>query len=1084
MSSILWTSILAGKDPESTTVEDPNTGKSVDVNSVGWGYENFVNSMVKALNELNAAPKDIVFAVEGMHSKKRRLMINPEYKAQRGKRVPEYYKVFSDVKDKVLQVFGNLGSTALSQSFVEGDDLVAWLCRETEEDAVVMSNDTDLAALTQVNAYGANVEVRISSSVGLNKYPCLPENIVVYKALVGDSSDNISGVVGFGPKAFDEFFKLYGEPGLTELKRLALLGNLKELADDEHKIVKRICQGEHEFINSFELARLRPEWVDTMQNPLEWTAGLIHGTCPDDRLNKWAPASYLVTAAKWDSFVAWAQPLIFQGPVVALDIETSTPEESDAWQAENGVAVDVIGSKISGMSLTFGKNLQHTVYMPVDHKDTDNCDVTKLADFVMTLGKTLIIHNTNFEGPVLYQEWGDRFLNNGYNGFLPGWIDSKFMASYVDENSSLGLKKLAKMYFDYDQTTYEEVTTIEGAVGDFDGEVFDKVLVEAVWGKDADNRPVMLTPAVTEKRVRKHVKMRELTGKHVKDYACDDTIVTASLYNYLKLRMHLEHTWITMLKVEINASYLHAQSFVHGTRVDLGKLSELADIDAKIRVEAEAVLDAYLIEHGWDGTVAPVYKEVTPAAVKEACLLTGIPLETQFRKLDKIAELIPDKLLSSLVAAGDAAGLTAYVGARFKARPNLNLGSPLQVAKLLYDVMKTPVAVRNPLSATAKEKGEREGSPGTGELALQYALRDVAPDAREALLALKAAKSVKTKDSLYYGPYPKLVHWKTGRLHSSHNQCATNTRRASSSAPNFQQMPKHPKVEGQPARFREVIIPHKRKAVIVSMDFAAQELRVIADYSRDENMLACFMGDNLKDMHALTGLGICNSKHEDKITYEEFMERLHAGVKVIKECRVLGKKVNFTTEFGAQAKKLAATLLISEAEAQSFIEAKELAFPAAVTWKEGVIAEAKSLGYVRLKGGAVRHLRSLLNSSDNQTASKAERQSVNALVQGSAAEMTKLAEGRMWSRGLEQHFDCQIIGPIHDEVIASVHVDCLIPFLKEMHACMVAHYADMFVPIRSSISIGKNFGEQIEVGEAVDEEAVTNALEIIFGDKQ
>lgn len=127
-----------------------------------------------------------------------------------------------------------------------------------------------------------------------------------------------------------------------------------------------------------------------------------------------------------------------------------------------------------------------------------------------------------------------------------------------------------------------------------------------------------------------------------------------------------------------------------------------------------------------------------------------------------------------------------------------------------------------------------------------------------------------------------------------------------------------------------------------------------------------------------------------------------------------------------------------------------------------MVDEAKTYGFVRTKLGAVRHLANLLNSDDRYISSKAERQAVNVKIQGSSAEMTKKAEGRMWREGLVYNFDAVCFGPIHDETVFSVAISDLVPFLKAGHACMVKPYADMQVPIESSISFGPSFGVQFE----------------------
>ncbi len=124
-----------------------------------------------------------------------------------------------------------------------------------------------------------------------------------------------------------------------------------------------------------------------------------------------------------------------------------------------------MGSSLTGMSLTFGSNMQYTVYISVDHADTANVAKDLVRGFLEQLfatGVQIVIHSTAFEGPVLFNEFGSHWMDNGYQGFIPNWLDTKFEASYVDENFSLGLKKLSKRWFNYDQVDYKTVTTIDG----------------------------------------------------------------------------------------------------------------------------------------------------------------------------------------------------------------------------------------------------------------------------------------------------------------------------------------------------------------------------------------------------------------------------------------------------------------------------------------------------------------------------------------------------------------------------------------------------------------------------------------------
>ena len=1153
MSSVMWTCLSVGKDKEGQEVIGED-GKPYWVNTQAYGYENVVNYIVASLKKFNLTPKDAILVFEGQSSKVMRGMIDKEYKAQRGRRPNEAYVEFNNLKNQLQEVFGKLGALALTQDYVEGDDILGWLAQHTEEDLVIRSGDGDLSVLAGVNAYGATVHTSIGDR-DLDENPFGPfENrwIGVYKALVGDSSDNIKGVPGFGPAAFGEFYRTYQDAGLEELARMAETGTLDELHSEcDNKAVKKIFDNSAEFLQSWKLAKIHTEWVNTLQNPLQWSPGLIRGTVDDERLAKWAGKSYLVSGSKWESFKSWAKPLIAQSDFVALDIETSTPDESDAWVEANGGIVDVIGSELSGMSLTFGDNLQYTVYIPVDHVDTDCVPLDDVADFAMNLGKQLVIQNVAFEGPVLYNAWGEHFKNNGYEGYLPDWLDTKLEASYVNENESLGLKKLAKMYFGYDQVEYNTVTTLEGPAGTLQGGQFTGLVTRCVkeavtrevtaadvemesqkyavamdaWERDmlspdcetprpaapvlVEGATIEVEPAVFEATERRQYKMRELSAAHVKSYACDDTIVTASLHNFFKLHMQLEHHWKVYLDVEIDASYLHAQSYVHGVKVDLAKLHELASEDEKTKTAAEAVLHKYLIANGWDGTVAPKYETLDAAAIKQAALICGQELKTAVRTPAKLAAMLEDKLLAEMVLANDAAGVTAYVGRRFIAAPEFNAGSPKQITRLLYEVMGLPLRMFNNTQGTRSNEsirnamdvpllwaqyqampqpggGARLPNPSTDTTAIAYAMLDASQDQKETLEALKLIKMVQTRQGLYYETYPKLVHWKTGRIHSTHNQCGTNTRRASSAAPNLQQLPKHAKIEGQTARFREVIVPHKRKAVIVSMDFSSQEILLLAEWSKDPVLCDVFIGDNPKDMHSITGLGIYNQKYEP-ITYEQFVtakdDKSDTLYEPVKKCRSLGKAVNFGSQYRIKPGKLSRMLMVSKADAADMLAAKAEAFPVAEEWAEKEMAAIYEDGKVKTMMGAVRHLAKMIDQASSGDEEGPQRQALSFRIQGSAAEMTKLAEGRMWKARLEQTFDCEVIAPIHDECVFSVALSDLVPFMVVAHTCMVGNYANMTLPIKSSISFGPSFGEQIEIGDQPAPEAIAEGLSTMQAQK-
>ena len=1143
VSSLIKTCLYAGKDPEAILASDGS-----QVNSARWGYDNTVNSLVATLDYLKCVPSDVVFAVEGFHSKSRRQHIDKGYKQDAKPKAPEMFEQFNEAKGLVLSAFRKLGSIQVTQDGVEADDIIAWFCTHTKEDTIIVSNDGDLCQLLGPNAHGANIAVYRTHGVQReNPYgEFSPKNILVYKATVGDSSDKIKGVPGFGPAKFQALLERFGDGGLTELRRLGDEGSLKELYEQAgtEPLVRRLVDGEDSYLTSFRLAKLYPEWCNTLHQPLVWTPGMVAGSTEDLRLKKWEAAHRLVTADKWEAFKPWATRNIRDW--VALDIETSTPEESDDWLEAQGdtKGVDVIGSELSGMSLTFGPNRQYTVYIPVDHIDTDCVKSEDLRDFIASLRDVKkVIHNTQFEGTVLFNAWGEAWADNGFHGYLPNWLDTKFEASYVDENDSLGLKKLSKKWLDYDQVDYDTVTTLEGEPGSLKGgrqlgefkkcvkEAETRVATEedvdaparhAEWvdsvrseieRENADGNEcrvqelqeelqdleaqypghvllgdtIEVSPAEFVMVERRQYKMRELSAQHVFSYAADDTATTAALHNFFKLIMQLEGTWQTYLDVEISASYLHTQSFVQGVPLDLPKLQELREIDDKTCDEAWAKLSSYLMTKGWDGCLPPVYDgEPTPKQIKEAfTIVTGEELETAVRKLDRLADAVEaagSLTMAELIRNRDWESFKSLVLQHFDGQPKFNPGSPKQMQRLFYEVMGLPVKVYNAPTATMRAKGIKQGTPQTNELAVKYAMLDAGPEEASALDAIRLMKMVSTRRGLYYDTYPHFLHWKTGLVHSSHNQCATNTRRASSSKPNTQQLPKHAKVEGQAARFREVIAPHKRGAVVVSMDFSSQEILLLAEWSHDPVLELAFTGNPPLDLHSKTGVGIWNRNHS-AMSYEEFVaaveDKTNPLHKQAKKYRALGKTVNFGSQYRMAAKKAASVMLVTEDEAQKMLDAKAEAFPVSEAWALKEMEDVKQTGVSKTLLGAVRHLGPALLSDDKYEAGKAERQTLSFRIQGSAAEMTKQAEGAMWDMGLAQKYDCRVYFPVHDEVVASVVVSDLEPFLLDMHKCMVRPYANMRLPIRSSVSFGPSFGEQYECNNkgTPTQEEVNAALE-------
>lgn len=1038
MSAVIWKSLRAGKDPMGREVDF--NGKKEHINTVAYGYERAVNHILQSLHRFNLQPMNAILVVEGANSKAPRLMINPGYK-QGGEKAPEWYTNFNEIKHQIVELMRSIGVIAVSQDNCEGDDVLGWLAKHTREDLIVDTVDSDLTVLNGTNEHGANIQVCVSGEIGVNKFGDFPFKYVsLYKAMVGDTTDKIKGIPKFGHESWIKFDAEFGAEGMDTMIRMAEANNLDEIAMDaqQHKLIKLIWDGRHEFLNSWKLAKIHPEWVNRAKDPIQWFPGFCHaGPAADERVNKYRGKMRLVTADNYADALAFLKSKLDETPYFAIDLETSTDEESDDWlkarAAEN--KVDVIASEITGASISFGSNGKFCYYISVDHTDTANCSMEQLAVLLGTVPKDKfsVAHNAQgFELPVMYTNMGEFWKDNGWRGFMPNMVDTRIAATWWDENQMrFGLKELTKLLFGYDQVTYAEVT----------------------GGK----------------------KMNQIPATQVLHYGCDDSYTAHGLWNFFSLIMELEGTLPDYSKVEQKPMYLQALAFTQGVPIDLPRLIKLKKDDEEAQTKYRGVLDAFLITNGWEGSVPPTvtHEGLDPAMMKRVFeIVTGKELETRVRKFESLCKEIreqgaPD--LAQFFETMDWDSINKLVSLKFVAQPNFNVGSPKQLAELMYTILGCPIRLRNAATDAMKAKGITEGNPRTDEDAIKLAvnMKDVEGAEAEILKSLIELKSIQTRMGLYWDAYPGMIHWQTGRIHPSFRQSGTNTRRYTSSDPNFQQQ------DSNPDGVRSVVLPHQKNAVIISMDESGQELRIAAQLSGDENMRSAFIGDNKRDLHSLVGASILH------MSYDVFMESLGAGDVDCKKARQAGKIVNFSVLYSAGAGTVGETLGVEKTTAQGYIDSMYSTFPGLKKYQLESETMSREKGYVALLGGGIRHLGHLINSSDNYTASKAVRQAGNARIQGSGMNQIKRVMTRVWDSDLMERYDYRWLMSVHDETVHSVDRGHALAVSKVLHGFMTEQFLED-VPSVSSIGIGRNFGQLIEIGEVMDEEKFNKALDTLF----
>lgn len=1064
-SNLLWTSLLVGKDGENGRKIQHN-GKEIYINSAQWGVDCAINNLVTCLETLSLVPSDIIFVVETGNSKARRQAMYKPYKQDREERHPLLKENFQKAKDEILTLFGNLGATWVTQPHTEGDDVIAYLAEHLGGEKIIYSTDGDLA---QLLALPDVMLWKSGTLVASNPYGDFdPTYIRVMKALVGDGNE-YPGCPKFGPKKWEALLERYGS-ALPVLDGWMETRNLDELKDDvaDFPPFQLVLNNLDLVYTSYQLAKLRPDWVNLLRVPLQWHPGMVK-PATDYRLKKWGAQGRTVTSANFGEALQFLKAKVRETREFCFDFETTTPEESDEWLAqrtEKGRGVDVIGSRIVSCGLSFGANGQYGLYFSVEHADTDNITMDQLAEVFETLpeNKVKVAHNAaGFELPVAWKTFGERWKDNGWRGFIPNAVDSQIASTYWDENvMSAGLKPLSKQLLKYEQQTYAQTTTWVAVDG------------REMWLKDV---PDGVTPEVL-----REFKMHELSAEHVFGYGIDDCYTAQGLYNFFKITMEMEGTFDAFMRIEQKPMYLSAWSYVEGTPISMERLLTLKKADEEAKVEHETTLHAYLIDKGWEGSVCPRFEELTSAAVKTAAqIILGDEMKTAVRTVAKLAKMVEAlehedaPLLAQIIEGGDVAQINDWMAKRFVAAPDFNTGSFVQIGKLMYEVMGLPIRLRNKATDAMRAKGIREGSPQTDDDAINMAIKmgDAKGRDAEVLTALLELKSIKTRSSLYWEAYPKFLHWTDNLLHPEVRQCSTNTRRHTSANPNIQQQ------DSTQGGVRSVMKPHRRDAVFVSLDLAGQEIRLLGDYSRDENIMSAYIGDPPRDLHSFTAAMILGLSYEDfRARYESRDEAVAAEANL---ARQRGKTVFFASSYGAMAPKIALGLGISEELAQTYLDALDKAFPRVTPWKEETEAFVSTHGWVPVMGGTRRHLRELILSDDKWTASKALRQASNARIQGAGGNQIRTIMGRVWDSDLFERYDMRFYWPVHDELCFSVRRDHAVPVIQSLHKMMCEKFLDV-LPSASSIGIGRTYGELIEIGEVADADLIEGAVRKAFGE--
>jgi DNA polymerase-1 len=439
---------------------------------------------------------------------------------------------------------------------------------------------------------------------------------------------------------------------------------------------------------------------------------------------------------------------------------------------------------------------------------------------------------------------------------------------------------------------------------------------------------------------------------------------------------------------------------------DVMAVKEYAAEDADITLQLKPILDQKLLSNPKAITLLQEV-EMPLSRVLSSIEREGVNLDIPFLKeMSNVLEVDSNVVQQKIY---EAAG------------QEFNIASPKQLGEILFEKLKLD----------PKAKKTKTGQYMTGEEILskmesEHAIASLILDFRE-LQKLK---------STYVDALPELISSKTGRIHTSFMQAVTATGRLSSKDPNLQNIPIRT-VRGR--EIRKAFIPRNEEYQILSADYSQIELRIMAAFSKDDSMLEAF--NNGLDVHKATAAKVFHVPLEE----------------VNSDMRRKAKTVNFGIIYGVSAFGLAGQLAISRTEAKEIIDQYFIEFPKVKTYMDTCVHTAQELGYVETVLGRRRYLRDIMSANMNERGF-AERNAINAPIQGSAADMIKVAMIQIQNFLEKEKLKSKMILTVHDELVFDAHIP-EINYLRDKINDIMCHALDLGVVMETGIGVGANWLE-------------------------
>jgi len=439
--------------------------------------------------------------------------------------------------------------------------------------------------------------------------------------------------------------------------------------------------------------------------------------------------------------------------------------------------------------------------------------------------------------------------------------------------------------------------------------------------------------------------------------------------------------------------------------VSIDKITDYASEDADITLQLKSIFDKEIEVNNLSKIFYDI--EIPMINVLSEMETEGIKIDTSYlEKLDKEFEEDLEKLKKEIFK---------------KSGEEFNLNSPKQLGEILFDKLKL----------VSKPKKTKTGQYSTSEEVLSSLAND-----HKIIEDILEWRSLDKLQNTYVKSLPNEVSSLTNRVHSSFNQTVTTTGRLSSNNPNLQNIPIRT-ANGQ--KIRRAFIPRGSDYILMAADYSQIELRVIASMSNEENMIDAFV--NNQDIHTMTASKIYNVDPEN----------------VTREQRGNAKTVNFGIIYGVSAFGLSQQTDLNRSESKVMIDNYFLNYPGLKKYMSDQIDFARNNGYVETIMGRRRYLQNI-NSQNNMLRSSSERNAINAPIQGSAADIIKIAMININSELKKQSLKSKMLLQVHDELVFDVHKSEK-DQIKDIVKTTMESAVKLKVPLKIDLEFGKNWLE-------------------------